>query len=564
MAFNRDNSFEFGTPPISSTREQTQSDADTISQCDAKFSESDDDAVIVLSDEDADTPKTKKKKKKITDYYTTVTATRSYNITSFFDYSRRRSQTNVVESVNTETVISDQRTASSIESHISKNKRKASYTTYSLRQKLEVLDFIKTHSEADAARHFSIPRTTLRSWKGLDMLPKEKAKSTKKGKHARKGSGRPLSYSPDIEEQIVQWVLESRDLQIPIQRKMIQQKALALISPNNPQFRASEGWLQKFMKRNSLSLRKHTSVQQKLPADLEKKLESLLDEVKILRERHNFSDELIINMDETPVFFDMPRQHTIHTTGAKEVRVSGTKGGKRRITYVVSCTASGQMLKPMVIFKGKTKRSISKIAHSKGMIFVTFQQKAWMDENLMQQWIKEVLLKYSEGRHCLLLLDSFRAHLTDKVSRSLNKANATVVIIPGGCTSKVQPVDVCLNKPIKDTIRGHWEEFMMQKATKDTCGPSNSESAYKTDIADWIVQANSLLSSQSSCVKKSFKVCGISSSLDGSENHLIRCAKELPEFSIPYGPSEESDEDIFDDSETDSDISESKTEDSDI
>ena len=106
IAFNCDNSFEFGTPPIPSTPEQTQSDEDTISQCDAKFSESDDDAVIVLSDEDADTPKTKKKKK-ITDYYTTVTTTRSYNITSFFDYSRRRSQTNVVESVNTETVISD-------------------------------------------------------------------------------------------------------------------------------------------------------------------------------------------------------------------------------------------------------------------------------------------------------------------------------------------------------------------------------------------------------------------------------------------------------------------------
>ena len=259
MAFNCDNTFKFGTPPIPSTPEQTQSAEDTISPCDAKFSESDDDAVIVSSHEDADTPKTKKKKE-ITDYYTTVTVTCSYNITSFFDYSRRHSQTNVVESVNTETVVSDQRTASSIESHISKNKRKASYTTYSLRQKLEVLDFIKTHSEADAVRHFSIPRTTLRSWKGLDMLPKEKTKSTKKEKHARKGSERPLSYSPDIEEQIVQWVLESRDLQIPIQRKMIQQKALALISSNNPQFRASEGWLQKFMKRNSLSLRKHTSV----------------------------------------------------------------------------------------------------------------------------------------------------------------------------------------------------------------------------------------------------------------------------------------------------------------
>jgi hypothetical protein len=154
----------------------------------------------------------------------------------------------------------------------------------------------------------------------------------KKGKHAKRGSGRPLSYSADTEEQIVQWVLECRDLQIPIQWKMIQRKALTLISPENSHFRASQGWLQKFMLRNSLSLRRHTSIQQKLPADLEKKLEAFMDDIKAVRERHNFPDKLIINMDETPIFFDRPRQYTVHTKGAKEVRITGTKGGKKRVT----------------------------------------------------------------------------------------------------------------------------------------------------------------------------------------------------------------------------------------
>jgi hypothetical protein len=71
---------------------------------------------------------------------------------------------------------------------------------------------------------------------------------------------------------ILQWILECRDLQIPIQRKIIQHKAMSLISPDNPHFHASEGWLQKFMQRNSLSLRRHTSIQQKLPPELEKKI----------------------------------------------------------------------------------------------------------------------------------------------------------------------------------------------------------------------------------------------------------------------------------------------------
>ena len=55
------------------------------------------------------------------------------------------------------------------------------------------------------------------------------------------------------------------------------------------------------MLHNSLSLRRHISIQQKLPAELEKKLEELIDTVKALHKRHNFPDELVINMDETPL-----------------------------------------------------------------------------------------------------------------------------------------------------------------------------------------------------------------------------------------------------------------------
>ena len=71
------------------------------------------------------------------------------------------------------------------------------------------------------------------------------------------------------------------------------------------------------------------SIQQKLPADLERKLERFMQDVKALRECYKFPDHLIINMDETLIFFDMPRAQTIAKTGAREVRVRGTKGGKR-------------------------------------------------------------------------------------------------------------------------------------------------------------------------------------------------------------------------------------------
>ena len=81
---------------------------------------------------------------------------------------------------------------------------------------------------------------------------------------------------------------------------------------------------------------------------------------------------------------------------------------------------------------------------------------------------------------------------------------------------------------------------------------SDAPSVSKDKIMDWIVSANT----QSSSVAKFFKVCGLSNALDGTENGLIRCAKELPHFNIPYGvSSEESDEDIFADTDEEDDSS---------
>ena len=93
-----------------------------------------------------------------------------------------------------------------------------------------------------------------------------------------------------------------------------------------------------------------------------------------------------------------------------------------------------------------------------------------------------------------------------------------MVVIPGGCTSKIQPNDVCLNKPIKDMVRGEWEAFLLSQV--EAGGDTDSMGATKSDIAKWILAANSMLTSQRDLVVKSFKVCGISSTLNGSETIL--------------------------------------------
>ena len=77
-------------------------------------------------------------------------------------------------------------------------------------------------------------------------------------------------------------------------------------------------------------------MQQKLSADLDKKLEKLMNTVKTLQEPHNFPDDLVINIDKTSLCFVMPQSITVTKKGAQDVHIQGIKGRKKCITYLVS------------------------------------------------------------------------------------------------------------------------------------------------------------------------------------------------------------------------------------
>ena len=157
----------------------------------------------------------------------------------------------------------------------------------------------------------------------------------------------------EIDGKVLEWVLCMKERNLAVSTLMLRDKALSLIKQHDLSFQASEGWPVKFIHHHRLVLRAHTSVAQKLPGDLESKLSAFLDEVKTERQKYNFSKNLMGNMDETPLYFDLVPSRTIEKKGAKEVRMKSTGAGKRRVTIVLTCLASGKTLPPKIIFNGK-------------------------------------------------------------------------------------------------------------------------------------------------------------------------------------------------------------------
>ena len=73
------------------------------------------------------------------------------------------------------------------------------------------------------------------------------------------------------------------------------------------------------MKQNKLVLRQKTKISQRLPDDLEEKITSFQSFVIRARRSKNCSLVNIGNMDEMPVWFDMPTSKTADSVGAKTV-----------------------------------------------------------------------------------------------------------------------------------------------------------------------------------------------------------------------------------------------------
>ncbi len=138
---------------------------------------------------------------------------------------------------------------------------------------------------------------------------------------------------------------------------------------------------------------------------------------------------------------------------------------------MLACAANGDKLKAVVILKaGSRGHKLPAGYATPNNIVIWYQEKAWMTKALMQRWFNEVYLRHYDCsffdfiqlKH-LLSFDSFRGHTANDV-KALAKSHAVdLAVIPGGCTSSLQPIDIGINQPFKAILRHYWCEHMREQ-----------------------------------------------------------------------------------------------------
>lgn len=119
-------------------------------------------------------------------------------------------------------------------------------------------------------------------------------------------------------------------------------------------FKASRRFVQLFCKRNQLTYRRVTHVAQ------EKKRNGAESCSELCRFFNQFeaviktsSFDFLINMDESPFYFDSSDSRTIEEIGARSIQTNNTGNDKTRFTFVVTITSRGDVWPGFLIFKGK-------------------------------------------------------------------------------------------------------------------------------------------------------------------------------------------------------------------
>jgi hypothetical protein len=162
-------------------------------------------------------------------------------------------------------------------------------------------------------------------------------------------------------------------------------------------------------------------------------------------------------------------------------------------------------------------------------VVVWFQESGWMNVELMKRYIdylNRMRSSNSQSRFpAMMVFDSFRGHLEESVKEKFKQSNIDLAVIPGGLTSKCQPLDVAINKPFKDNLRKEWH-FWMSNGGAGYTEAGNLRRAKISDVCGWVKRAWESISDN--IIVYSFKKCGISNALDGSEDDAIY--EEIDEF----------------------------------
>ncbi len=325
------------------------------------------------------------------------------------------------------------------------------------------------------ARKYGCSPSTLRGW--LTTAPWTRISERESRRRKTCHNGKTSQYQ-DMEQRLYHWIIQKRSEGLPVSSRLVILQALRedptmFDNARLLNFDRLWNWAHRFMVKNELVLRRATRTGQRLVAHADATKTEYTRAFNDTIRDEPMNMRLLVNMDETALFFEPQQNISIHTIGEKTIHIRSSGSNNKRITVCLAVSAHGDKLPVLVVFKGKpgrdgrlnpVERRLQQMPKPNGWVLVV-QEKGWIDERLMNIWVEQIWRPYIErlgGQRSILLLDEFRCHTQPQVADQCAELGTMIKVIPGGYTSVLQVVDVGINKPFKDRFKSLFQEWQLE------------------------------------------------------------------------------------------------------
>jgi len=291
----------------------------------------------------------------------------------------------------------------------------------------------------------------------------------------------------------------------------------------NDNFELSKDWAKYLMQRMGL-VQRRTSTKAKVDVkDFEEIKKRFLLDVRNVMEMDEIPADLVINFDQTAVHYVPVDNWMMAKEGSKRAEIIG-KDDKCQITEVLGGTMSGDFLPVQLVYQGTTNCCLPSFKFPDDWD-ITYSYNHWCNETTMLDYMHKILFPYCAKKRselalppdyrALVLFDNFNGQCTEEILTLLDNNNINAIIIPANCTDKLQPLDLTVNKPVKDFLRREFRDWY----AKQVWSQLDEDRIELIDLrlttikplgAQWMTNAFDYIKSKPDIIKNGFSSAGIS------------------------------------------------------
>jgi hypothetical protein len=325
---------------------------------------------------------------------------------------------------------------------------------------LESLDPGKSYSYSEIARKHGVDRSTLSR--------RHRAVTTSRAADASTRQ----KLNPQQELELVRYIEGLTKRRLPPTREMVRNFAMDIAK--RP---VSDSWVTRFINKHSIRLISHWATgmdRDRHRADSRAKYSLYLELLHSKMKGYNVEPRHTYNMDEKGFLIGITsrskRVFSRRMWDKKEVRASIQDGSREWITLLACVCADGSALPPGLIYQsaGRTLQSswVDAIKPGAQSIHVSSSLTGWTNNDVGLAWLEQVFDRYTKAEarrsNRLLILDGHGSHVTMDFIDYCDRNKILLIVLPPHSTHTLQPLDVCLFKPLSQAYSSELSSFIQR------------------------------------------------------------------------------------------------------